>query len=639
LTIYKPEIDSLRAISVLAVIFFHFQLLSLSGGFLGVDVFFVISGFLISSIIFHDISENKFSFLNFYSRRVRRLFPALFLVCIVTIPIAYFNYRPDELKFFGLTLTSVIFFVSNILFYNTTSYFNDIANHSPLLHTWSLSVEEQFYLFFPLIIFIFNKKLSMKFFLTFIIFLSLASLAYSEYSSLNSKDNYFFLLSNRIFELGIGIICAYISFFYKKKHQSNLLNHSFLADFLAVIGIISIIASFFIFDDYSNMPGLLSLIPTLGTGIFILTIRENSFLSRLMSFKYFSGLGKISYSLYLWHFPLIIFIPNLKNSDFIYISILLLIFLSFLTYKFVEHPIRYNVIFANKYTLYILFLIGFLILLIGVVFTVTNGFKKQYINKLNLNELELFQSIKKTKQYKQNSPLEACKIKEKNFTKDFINKFQICLKKHKSFIFVLGDSHATDLFNVIAHESSHPFVVGIAEGGCRPHSPKKKCHYQNSINFVHYYKKNIKSIFYTQKGSYFLTNFVNLPINYDFIKKTKAYVDMLDTGNYPVIWIGPNIEPNIPFDNKIQDTLLSEKKMLSYMNKNIDDVDQSIKSYLSQSSIIYFSKIKLMDFVLKRDFYVDKNFTYSDNDHWSAFGEIYFGKKIFSHPEISKFIN
>tara|TARA_B110000503_G_C6867806_1_gene297400 strand:+ start:279 stop:593 length:315 start_codon:yes stop_codon:yes gene_type:complete len=102
LKIYKPEIDSLRALSVLAVIFFHFQLLSLSGGFLGIDVFFVISGFLISSIIFHDISENKFSFLNFYSRRVRRLFPPLFLLCIVTIPIAYFNYRPDELKFFIL---------------------------------------------------------------------------------------------------------------------------------------------------------------------------------------------------------------------------------------------------------------------------------------------------------------------------------------------------------------------------------------------------------------------------------------------------------------------------------------------------------------------------------------------------------
>ena len=118
----------------MAVIFFHFQLFSLSGGFLGVDVFFVISGYLISLIIFNDISQNKFSFINFYSRRIKRLFPTLFLVCIVTIPIAYLNYRPEELKFFGLTLASIILFVSNILFYNTTSYFNDIANHSPLLH-------------------------------------------------------------------------------------------------------------------------------------------------------------------------------------------------------------------------------------------------------------------------------------------------------------------------------------------------------------------------------------------------------------------------------------------------------------------------------------------------------------------------
>jgi hypothetical protein len=227
-----------------------------------------------------------------------------------------------------------------------------------------------------------------------------------------------------------------------------------------------------------------------------------------------------------------------------------------------------------------------------------------------------------------------------NFTKNFIDKFKTCLKKHKSFIFVLGDSHATDLFNVIAHETSHPFVVGVAEGGCRHHSPIKKCHYQNSVNFVHHFKKQIKSIFYTQKGSYFLTNYKNFPVNYNFIKKTKTYIELLDTKNYPVIWLGPNIEPNIPFNNKIQETLLSEKKMLSYMNKNIYEVDKSIKDYLSNSSssIIYFSKIKLMDFKIKRDFYVNKTFTYSDNDHWSAFGEIYFGKRIFSDPEISKFI-
>jgi len=637
---YKPEIDSLRAISVLAVIFFHFQLLSISGGFLGVDVFFVISGFLITSIILQDISQNTFSFLNFYSRRVKRLFPALFLVCIVSIPIAYFNFRPDELKFFGLTLTSVIFFLSNILFYNTTSYFNDIANHSPLLHTWSLSVEEQFYLLFPVLIFVFNKKLSMKFFLIFIIFISLASLIWSEYSSINSKNNYFYLLSNRIFELGIGVICAYVLFYVKKKKQDNLLKSILLNDILAISGLISIIISFFIFDDYSNMPGLLSLLPTLGTAIFILAIREKSHLSRVMSFKYFVGLGKISYSLYLWHFPLIIFFPELTNSNFIYPSIIMLIFLSFLTWKFLENPVRYNLNFSNKSIFFTLFFTGFFILIIGVLFNVTHGFKKNYISKLNLNEIELFKSIKIAKRDKHNSPKEACKIIHTNFTKDFIDKFKICLKKHKSFIFVLGDSHATDLFNVIAHETSHPFVVGVAEGGCRPHSPIKKCHYQNSINFVHHFKKQIKTIFYTQKGSYFLTNYKNLPVNYNFIKKTQAYIELLDTKNYPVIWLGPNIEPNIPFNNKIQETLLSEKKMLSYMNKNIYEVDKSIKDYLSNSSssIIYFSKIKLMGFKLKTDFYVNKTFTYSDNDHWSAFGEIYFGKRIFSDPEISKFI-
>ena len=637
--LYRPEIDALRAISVMAVIFFHFQLFSLSGGFLGVDVFFVISGYLISLIIFNDISQNKFSFINFYSRRIKRLFPTLFLVCIVTIPIAYLNYRPEELKFFGLTLASIILFVSNILFYNTTSYFNDIANHSPLLHTFSLSLEEQFYLFFPFLVFIFNKKISMNLFLIFIISISLVSLIWSEYSLFNSKNNYFYLLPNRIFELGIGVLCAYISIFYNKKYQKITLTNLLLCDALAFLGITSIIISFFIFDDFSNMPGMLSLIPTFGTAIFILAIRKESLLSQIMSFRYFVGLGKISYSLYLWHFPLIIFLPNVKNSFFIYFLILILIFISFLTWKFVEQPIRYNRKFSDKTILLTLLSVGLLILSIGILFTSTDGLKSHFLNKLNLSEIQLYNAIKTTKQFKQNLPSETCKLIKSNFTKKFVKKFENCLKKHKSFIFVLGDSHANDLFNVIAHETSHPFVVGVADGGCRPHSPKKKCHYQNSINFVHHYKNNIKSIFYTQKGSYFLTNYKKLPINYNFIKKTKAYIDMLITRDYPVIWIGPNIEPNIPFNNKIQETLLSEEKMLSFMNKNIYEVDNFIKSYLSESSIIYFSKIDLMDFNLKRDFYIDGNFTYSDNDHWSAFGEIYFGKKIFSNPKIYKYIN
>lgn len=479
----------------------------------------------------------------------------------------------------------------------------------------------------------------MNFFLIFIVIISLVSLLWSEYCLLESKSNYFFLLSNRIFELGIGVLCAHISFFYKKQYIKYILSNLLLCDLFAFLGIISIIISFFIFDDYSSMPGILSLIPSIGTAVFILTIREKTILSQIMSFKYFVGLGKISYSLYLWHFPLIIFLPNLKNSIFIYISILLLIILSFLTWKFLEQPIRLNKNLSNKAVFLTLFFAGLIILLIGILFASTDGLKKQYIKKLNLSQLELHKAIKKTKQYKQNFPLETCKIRDSNFTKSFVKKFQDCLKKYKSFIFVLGDSHATDLFNVIAHETSHPFVVGISAGGCRPHSPKKKCHYQNSINFVHHYKKNIKSIFYTQKGSYFLTNYANLPINYNFIKKTKSYIELLITKGYPVIWMGPNIEPNIPFDNKIQETLLNEDKMLSFMNKNIYKVDNIIDLNLSKSSIIYFSKVKLMDFKLKRDFYIDGNFTYSDNDHWSAFGEIYFGKKIFTNPEIFKYIN
>jgi len=206
-TCYRPEIDGLRALAVMPVLFFHAGFSLISGGYIGVDIFFVISGYLITSIIQREISTNRFSIINFYERRARRILPALFVVCLACIPFGYFWMLPFELKSFFDSIISINLFVSNILFWRESEYFSAAAELKPLLHTWSLSVEEQFYVFFPLLLFFLSKFKNVVVFLVILI-ITLLSLALADFAVTHHSTANFYLLPTRIWELGIGALLA-----------------------------------------------------------------------------------------------------------------------------------------------------------------------------------------------------------------------------------------------------------------------------------------------------------------------------------------------------------------------------------------------------------------------------------------------
>ena len=642
---YRPEIDSLRAASVIAVILFHLEIFNVSGGFLGVDVFFVISGFLISNFITLRLNNDNFSFLEFYTKRTKRLFPALFVVSIFTLFIGYFKFQPESFKFLSLTVSSILLFVSNILFYFEATYFNDLATQSPLLHTWSLSVEEQFYLFFPLMAFVCIKWINKKTFLVFIIFLISISLLLSQLNSENLNRGYFFLLQSRVFELGFGVLCSY-TLIYKNSKIEQLSNKFELTfKIIPVISIFVILASFFIFNESSILPGLYSLFPVMSAALFILTVQNNVLLLRILSNKFFVMIGKMSYSLYLWHFPIIIFYPDLINySNFLY-YIIILFTISFLSWKYIEQPFRLNNFIEKKF-LIVVFILNLFLIVICIFIYKTNGLKNNYLKNLNLSESQILVAVDNAQKNKNLNITDECKFADKNTTTKFVKRVNYCLKKHKKFILIIGDSHGTDVFNSIAYFTKHPFIIGLAQGSCRPDMPKKlrkKCHYQNSINFVHYYKNHIKSIIYSQKGSYLLTNYRDMPILEESIETTMYYLKFLSTQKkYPIIWLGPNAEPNIDLKNNILETqklLLNNKKLYETENQNIYKVDIFLKNYLKDKDVLYVSKLDLIKFDITKDFYVNKNFTYSDTDHWSAFGEKFFGNRMFASEVLKKYLD
>ncbi len=334
---YRPELDGLRALAVIPVILFHAGLESLSGGFLGVDVFFVISGYLITNIIYSEMTAGRFTFKSFYERRARRILPALVLVCMVSVPAAYFILLPTDFKEFAGSLVSVFLFVSNFFFWTQTDYFATSSDLKPLLHTWSLAVEEQFYIFFPILL-LALRNFSRKTVLNVILVLSLGSFLFSIIGSRRFFDANFFLLPSRAWELGAGAAIALAL-------GGGVLSKSKVTAIGGWLGLILVLGSYVFLDKTMLMPGLFSVFPVLGTVLIICCVGHSGDLStRVMSFKPMVWIGLISYSAYLWHQPIFAFARHLSVFELTFAASVLMvaftILLSWLTTKFVEAPFR-----------------------------------------------------------------------------------------------------------------------------------------------------------------------------------------------------------------------------------------------------------------------------------------------------------
>lgn len=331
---YRPEIDGLRALAVIPVVLFHAGFEYFEGGFIGVDVFFVISGYLITRILIKELESNSFSFLKFYERRARRILPALFLIIIICLPFAWSWMTPSQLLDFSKSVMAVSLFSSNILFWRQSGYFEAASDEKPLLHTWSLAVEEQYYFLFPVFLYLMFRFHKDKILIT-ISFVALVSLTTSELVSHKSINANFYLPITRAWELLAGSITAYISYYISQSKSNNLLSS---------IGLVAILAAIFFYDESIPFPSFYAFLPVFGTVLVILYAHKHSFVCKLLSLKPFVGIGLISYSIYLWHQPVFAFsrIKLLREPDsftFILLSCAS-IALAFCTWRWIEVPFR-----------------------------------------------------------------------------------------------------------------------------------------------------------------------------------------------------------------------------------------------------------------------------------------------------------
>ncbi len=456
---YRRDIDGLRAIAVVAVVLFHAHVGPVHGGFIGVDVFFVISGYLIAGIILDDIGAGRFSIAEFYERRLRRLFPALFAVLAACTLAGYLLFLPDEFSKFGQSVVATSTFVSNFLFWSQAGYFDTPAELKPLLHTWSLAVEEQFYLFFPAFLLIVSKYARAST-TRIVIGVAFVSFLISAASLIKHPDTAFYLPHTRMWELMLGawLVVAPL------QNPTT----SWMRTTLALCGIGMIAASATLYSGSTPFPGPAALLPCGGAALIIYAGRGGgSVIGDLLSTRPLVYVGLISYSLYLWHWPILVFSRAWLVRPLTTLEAVALIAVSFafadLSWRFVESPFRGKRGRFSRYQIYAMGSIATLMMIgVGATIDLRDGIPSRVPKVVAIAAAGAFDVDETFKRRCSN-------FAPQQVAKDVLCKIGADTAESPTFI-LWGDSHAYAIASAVSDAARAVGELGLfaGSGGCAP---------------------------------------------------------------------------------------------------------------------------------------------------------------------------
>ncbi len=479
---YRPDIDGLRAVAVLSVVAFHAFPNLIASGFIGVDIFFVISGFLISSIIFSNLEHNSFSLIEFYRRRIKRIFPALLLVLISSLIVGWFILMSEEYRALSKHIVGGVTFLSNIILWRESGYFDTSSELKPLLHLWSLAVEEQFYIFWPLFLaFVWKRKWS---FVAVTATIATISFAINIYATSANPSAAFYMPLPRFWELMIGSLLAYITL--HKPHLSNQYQNM-----QSTFGFVLLLLGMIFINNERAFPGWWALLPTFGAFFVISAGPAAWFNVHVLSNKLFVWFGLISYPLYLWHWSLLSFAAiqtsettsTLTRTGLVIASIVL----AWLTYKFIEKPVRFGKHSGKK-------VITMIIIMICVGGTSYLVFKKngmdgseafgrahfaerdRYLDYFNnrIPEMHYFTSVNMPEKFRYECDFyNQAAFKEGRGTVLPTPKIdESCYVRNNAYshsVFIWGDSHGQQLYSGIKNNIPHDWqILQVSSSGCIP---------------------------------------------------------------------------------------------------------------------------------------------------------------------------
>ena len=453
--VYRRDIDGLRAVAVIAVVLFHFGVPGFSGGFVGVDVFFVISGYLITSIIWRQREAGRFSFVEFWARRARRILPALFVLLMAVLVAGWFLMAPKDYEELGRSVRYQVMFASNLLFMRQEGYFDAASDLKPLLHTWSLAVEEQFYIVFPLILTLFSSRF--RHWRMALFSLLLISFGLSVWAVAHHPEKAFFLLPMRAWELLAGAMLAIAP--EPKKRLTPAAAQCF-----SLLGLALILVAVFGYDKSTPFPGAAALLPVVGVVALIWANEHHrTWVGQVLSTRVMVGLGLISYSWYLWHWPVFVFGSYASVDDFGPVLtaalIALTLILGYLSWRFVETPFRERRWLAGRRQILTAAALGIVVLgLAGQALRWTDGLPSR------LSE----QALQYANASKWRAELMACITDDKSPADTPFCRYGT--PDAPAQLLVWGDSHATALIPAL-DASARQYGVNVmlaSSAGCLP---------------------------------------------------------------------------------------------------------------------------------------------------------------------------
>ena len=611
---YRPEIDGLRAIAVGAVILYHAQITILGytpfkGGFIGVDIFFVISGYLITSIILNElVTTGSFSFKHFYERRIRRILPVLLFVMLASLPFAWMYLLPNNFVDYSKSILYSLGFSSNFYFHYSGLEYSVKGLSHPFLHTWSLSVEEQFYILFPVVL-LFIFKYFRKHLLTILVVGLIISLQMADWSSRNYPSASFYFIHTRMWELLAGSILAYFEIRLGHRSQNKILNL-----ILPFIGMVLIGHSILYFNDEMFHPSFYTLSPIIGVCLIIWFSNNDELITKTLSTKLFVGIGLISYSLYLWHYPIFVFAARLNISDGNILNKLLIgvfvLILSIISYNFIEKPFRVTKIKFKKV---------FVFLLLKFLFILSTG-----VYFLNI---------------KFHPFLTKYSGEHKNFELNYdYNKFS-----DKKNVFIIGDSYADNLLNIFSKNKKmvddYYFYTALADNLGANYQieclngffkENKLICDKNLFSFLQTQYNKSNYIVFAERfddGKTFLSDdFDNIV---EFLKKDKKkfIVFLDDISGADILDVYIHRKERLPNLNELEEL---EDKFFEKVTNWKKNKLKRVKEKLSKNNIKFLTRSELFcDYSIRKCHLIkNDNKLYSDYGHITNNGANYFSKKI-----------
>lgn len=646
---YRLDIVGLRAVAVFAVILHHLNLTLFQNGFLGVDIFFIISGYVVTKSITVQIERDAFSLKEFYASRILRLLPALYLMLFAVCIAAFFLLQPTQIAETLSTAFSAIILLANVNLYFETGYFASNAITKPLLHMWSLSIEEQFYLVYPILTYIVLSKWTLHYRILVLFFIVVTTFSLTSILNFYKPSFTFYMMPFRIWELCLGSFCFYLNQAIQGKNYNSWLSD--LTNNLAFIALLTILSVPVI---SIQSPGIGTILPAIFVSILLVNpAREATYHSALTSGPLLA-IGAASYSLYLWHQPIIAFSHSLNYEQTItYKTLLLVIIACFAaaSYYFVELPLRSNANNISK-SKKVTWIGGISLLLASIL----------YIFSSNDRHVDLWKSLTTTKRVELYKVLNNrsylhvgdtdgitsynlngnCKVISSEFSAQFQAELLRCAAKSDNLTLIIGDSHAMNVFNGFAYNSRETAsIFAFTRPRWRPSAQNFDAN--ELFTFLNQHAHLIDNIIYSQSGRYLLehdgdvptralllnhpTNnlYQNINLNIDAIQDTTDFVNQLpEFAQKDVIFYGPRPEPYVSDKSILKNGCDFQAYVNHRLVEKFSELDSLLRKKFESTPINYTSQFSDLKLTFPDDFMNCFEIYWADGDHYSTAGERHF---------------